>query len=408
MIIFLRFAFALYFSLLIFGTLALRTAHPYPTLNISRFLYPKIGEELRPEPSSLLEDVLRAISIRQEWNNSEGLRVSKLDAKNARFGSSQRYDFRLRIGKTELIFRLRDQVSSWKKMKKRVSFEDLVKEVGSMAVLDAFQVEGPLELRVRGDDELSLLLPLNTSHAGLKRILIGEGITADVRNAQEVSLFHSLELGSQLNRSFQMTRERSEFWPFEHSSCKPFLPVHISGSATIAAYRGRSPNAYIGTSSLSSDTIELLPEKCYVKNMHKSWGYPINSLSTRIEMMQKLLRNLLGYKNHQNTARGFLKANIKASVVVRFKMELERDIGSNDTLLGTWAEWRTRPTVERVWFEVMARVETERLKPLIIRKVRPFIEVDSSAWNHLMSNISFTKFPSVLVPPEALTLDVKW
>ncbi|KAL6951891.1 signal peptidase I, partial [Sarracenia purpurea var. burkii] len=151
----LTFTFTFSFSLLIFQTLAFS----HPILNISYLLYPKIDDELRPQPSPFLEDVLRAISVGQEWNSSEDVRVSKLDAKNAKFGSSDRYEFRLRIEKTELIFKLRDEVSSWKKMKKGGDFESLIKEVSSKAVLDAFRVEGPLELRVGGDDELSLLLP---------------------------------------------------------------------------------------------------------------------------------------------------------------------------------------------------------------------------------------------------------
>ncbi|KAL6951890.1 hypothetical protein U1Q18_048021, partial [Sarracenia purpurea var. burkii] len=254
---------------------------------------------------------------------------------------------------------------------------------------------------------------LNTSHAGLKRILVGEGITVEVRNAQEVSLFHALELGSQMNRSVEINRERnSEFWSFQNSLiCKPLLPMHISGSVSVAAYRARNPNSYIETAYLLRETIELLPEKCYVRNTHKKRWCPIESLNSRISVMEKLSRSLLGTeKIDRSGGFGFLKVNIKASTVVRFKMELERDIrGSNDTLRGgTLAEWRTRPSVERVWFEVVARVGGEKLKPLVIKEVRPFIEVDSSAWSNLMANISFTKFPSFLVPPEALTLDVKW
>ena len=71
-------------------------------------------------------------------------------------------------------------------------------------------------------------------------------------------------------------------------------------------------------------------------------------------------------------------------------------------------EWRTRPTVEHVWFEVLARIERKRLKPLAVKKIKPFIGVDSSAWSNLMANMSFTKLSSVLVSPEALTLDVNW
>lgn len=341
--------------------------------------------------------------VRQEWDSLRDVRVLELDGKNARFGSLETYEFRIRIGrKTELIFKLRDEVSLWKKMGKgEGDFESMVKEVSSIAVLDVFRVEGPLELIAGGDDELSLLLPLNSSHAGLKRILVGEGITVEVRNAQVVSLFQALELGLQLNRS-------DDIWPFQDSICRPLLPIHISGSVAVAAYRTRNPSSYIVTAFPLKDTIELLPEKCYAQNIYKKRRCPIDSIDLKITRLEKLLRSFLGNKIDQNTTSGFLKASIKASTVVRFKMELERDIRSNDTAQGTLDEWRTRPSVERVWFEIVARIEGERLKPLAIKKVRPFVDVDSSAWSNLMSNMSFTKFPSVLVPPEALTLDVKW
>lgn len=354
--------------------------------------------------------MLNDISIRQEWNSLKDVRVLELDEKNAKVGTSERYEFRVRIRKgTELVLKLRDEVSLWKKMRKgEGDFESLVKEVSSVAVLDAFRVEGPLELRVGGDDEFSLLLPLNRSHAGLKRILVGEGITVEVRNAQEVSLFQALELGLQVNRSGVRVGESSYIWSFQDSICRPLLPMQISGSVTVVAHRTRNPNSYIETAFLLKDTIELLPEKCYARNIYKKRNCPIDSLNFRITLMEKLLKRFLGNKTDQNTGSGFLKANIKATPVVRFKMELERDIRSNDTSQGTLPEWRTRPSTERVWFEVVARIEGERLKPLAIKKVRPFIEVDSSAWSNLMSNISFTKFPSALVPPEALTLDVKW
>ncbi|GFY86911.1 hypothetical protein Acr_05g0005500 [Actinidia rufa] len=265
-----------------------------------------------------------------------------------------------------------------------------------------------MRLQVGGDNELSLLLPLNASHTGLKRILVGEGITGEVRNAQGVSLDHALELALQVNRSVAIDRQGSEFWPFQNSLCETLLPICISGSVTVAAYRARNPDSYIETTFLLRDTIEWLSEKCYLRNVYRKRRCPIDSINLRTAAIEKLLRSFLGDKIYQNGGLGFLKANIKASTVVRFKMELERDIRSNDTLQGTLAEWRTGHTIERVWFELVARIERERLKPLVVKKVIPSTEVDSSGWSNLMSNISFTKFPSILVPPEALTLDVKW
>ncbi|KAG5543350.1 hypothetical protein RHGRI_016171 [Rhododendron griersonianum] len=379
------------------------------TLNISHFLYPQIREEYRPQPSPFLQDVLRAILVRQEWDSLRDVRVLELDGKNARFGSLERYEFRIRIGrKTELIFKLRDEVSLWKKMGKgEGDFESLVKEVSSIAVLDVFRVEGPLELIAGGDDELSLLLPgatgISTS-LGLINIVTVAGNNMEVIQTEFLHFHHSSMAHHIANGVILV----GEGITVEDSICRPLLPIHISGSVAVAAYRTRNPSSYIVTAFPLKDTIELLPEKCYAQNIYKKRRCPIDSLDLKITLMEKLLRSFLGNKIDQNTTSGFLKASIKASTVVRFKMELERDIRSNDTAQGTLAEWRTRPSVERVWFEIVARIEGERLKPLAIKKVRPFVDVDSSAWSNLMSNMSFTKFPSVLVPPEALTLDVKW
>ncbi|XP_059635425.1 protein TUNICAMYCIN INDUCED 1 [Cornus florida] len=400
----IRFTFSL-LLLIYLQTLTLILAITSSSLNISHYLYPKISDEFRPQPSTFLEDVLKAISVKYKWN-LEDIRVSsKLDVRNAKFGSSQRYEFLFRISKSELVFRFRDDVSLWKKLKKGGDFESLVKEVGSVAVLNTIRIEGPFELQVGGDDEISLQLPpLNTSHTGLKRILVGEGITIEVRRAQEVSLLHASELGSRMNRSGVINRERIEFWSIRRSLCMPLLPIRISGSASVVAYKTRNPDAWIETALLSRNTIKLLPEKCYTRHYYKKRGRPIDSLALRISMVEMSLRRFLVDKIHQKAVSGFVKAKTKASNVVRFKLELERGMGSNDTL----NDWRTRPTFERVWFEVLARIEAERLKPLEIKKVIPFVGADSSAWSNLMSNISFTKFPSLLVPPEALTLDVKW
>lgn len=248
---------------------------------------------------------------------------------------------------------------------------------------------------------------MNSLRTGFKQVLVGEGITMEVKSAQGVSLFHTSDLGIQSNRSLVTGETTAAFWSIGDSLCMPLLPINILGSASLVAYRTRNPNALIEYKFPSRETIELLPEKCYTKRKYKKRGCPINSLRPRIALLEKLLRSFLG-DSSKNASLGFVKAKIHASTVFRFQLEVERDIRSNDTLWTTLAEWRTRPTVETVSFEVVAKIGTKGLVPIKIKKVRPFIGVDSSAWSSLMSNISFTQFPSILVPPEALTLDVKW
>lgn len=248
---------------------------------------------------------------------------------------------------------------------------------------------------------------MNISHNGLKRILVGEGITMEVRRAQEVSLIHSSGLGIPVNRSVAINKEKIKFWPFWQSMCIPLLPIQVLGAASVVAYRTRNPDAYIETTFISKDTIELLPEKCYNSHVYKERACPIDFLSSRIALLERVLKSFLGDRIRQSRS-GFLKTKIKASAIIRFPLELERDIRSNDILHGKLAEWRTRPNVERMWFEIMGRVESETLQPLLVKKVNPFIGVDSVSWSNLMSNVSFTNLRSVLVPSEALTLDVKW
>lgn len=109
------------------------------------------------------QDVLKAISLRQRWD-LEDVRISNLDLRKVRFGSAPRYEFRVGFGKIKWVIKHseEEEVGSWKKFRnEKTDFGSLVTEAASiMGVLDTFKMEGPFELRVGGDDQLSLLLPV--------------------------------------------------------------------------------------------------------------------------------------------------------------------------------------------------------------------------------------------------------
>ncbi|KAI3895787.1 hypothetical protein MKW98_025578 [Papaver atlanticum] len=386
--------------------------------NISNLLNHPLNRSLRQDlpapppppsqssPSHFLKDVLKVISARQNWT-SEKIRVFDVDMKNVKVGSLRRYEFRVQFAKSDLEFKFSDGVNSWKKLRKKGGFRSSVLRASSKTVLNKFELEGPFELHVDGDDQLSLLLPLNTTYTGLKRVLVGEGITVKVKGAREISLFHA-DFGFAVNRSSEVEEGRGQFWPLRPSLCMPLPPIRISGAATLVAYRTRNSDAHVETAFLSKDMIELIPEKCYTKHSQKKGACPFDSLTSRLASLEKLTKALLGDRIKQKGLSSVLKAKISASTVIRFRLELEKDVKYSDTSRHTLAEWRTKPKVVRLSFEVVARVDAEKLKPMVVKKLRPFIAAESAAWSILMSNISFTKFPSVLVPPEALTLDVKW
>ncbi|XP_050367015.1 uncharacterized protein LOC126785385 [Argentina anserina] len=361
--------------------------------------------------SHILQDVLKQISVKHRWD-LQTVRVSRLDSGKVSFGSAQRYEFRIGLGKAHVVVLFSDDVTSWRKFRKpRTHFGSLIKELGSMAAVDTFKVEGPFELRVDSDHDLSLSLPMNTTYnRGVRRVLVGEGITVEVTRATEVSVFHASDLGSPVNGSATIDKEIS--WPFWHSYCAPLVPVRVFGPASLVAYRTRTPAAHIETKFVSKEIIELLPEKCF--SSHRAYkkqkhSCPVDSLSLRISMLERIWKGFLGDRIRQKGLSGFLEGKIKASTIVRFKLQLERDFRRKGMLQRNISGWRTRPDVERVWFEVLARVESERLglRPILVKKIRPFIIADSAEWGNPL-NISFTKSQSILVAPEALTLDVKW
>ncbi|XP_048129416.1 uncharacterized protein LOC115747855 [Rhodamnia argentea] len=388
--------FWLLFSLLQFVSLSFQALTPALAFNVS---------SLPSKTALFLQDAVEKICVSQRWD-SDAVSLSRLDVGRARLGTAQRYEFRIRFGKTDLFFRFPDEVASWRKLNatRGVDFVDLVRAASSSPVIASFKVDGPFELRADGDHQFSLSLPLNTTHIGLRHVLVGEGITVEVNGAQEVSLLY----GPQFNTSGNVTDTKSRFWPYWQSLCTPLLPIRVSGSASLIAYRTRNPTTYLETNFPSMGTIELLPEKCYGNFLYKRPSCPIDSLSSRIATLERVLGGLMGDRMRQNGFLGFVKAKIKAVTVIRLQIQLERNVTGKETHPVKLEQWRTRPTVERVWFEVVARVDAERLTPLMINKVRPFTGVDTVAWSSLLSNVSFTKFPSILVPPDALTLDVKW
>ncbi|PON70103.1 signal peptidase I [Parasponia andersonii] len=354
----------------------------------------------------LLKDLLKEISVELSWELAD-IKVSRLDLTKIRFRTLNRYEFRVGLGKTQLSAKFSDgDVASWKKFRKRRTHfgSSLLNDVTSLTVLDTFRVEGPFELRVGASDHPKLLLPMNCTHAGFNRILVSEGITVEVRKAREVSAFHVSDLSLTVNESHVIEKEKKEFWPILHSLCRPLVQIQVFGSSELVAYRTRNPETQIETNFISKETIELLAEKCYGSDLYKKRDCPINSLSSRISMLEKVLRSYFGKR--LNGLAGLFRGKIKASALIRFQIELEKDLRSNITEQAN-AGWRTKPDAERVLFEVLARVEAERLKLLMVREIEPFAIADTATWSDL-SNISFTKFPSLLVPSEALTLDLKW
>ena len=179
------------------------------------------------------------------------------------------------------------------------------------------------------------------------------------------------------------------------------VQIQVFGSASFVAYRTRNPGHYIETNQISKETIELLAEKCYGSPVYKKRDCPVDALSSRFSTLEKVLKSYFGKRISGLV--GIFRGKVNVSAIIRFQLEVE---GSNVTQQAN-VGWRTRPNTGRVWFDILARVKERSLKLLLAKKIKPPFIADTALWSDL-SNISFTKLPSLLVPSEALTLDVKW
>ncbi|KAK1316254.1 hypothetical protein QJS10_CPA05g01528 [Acorus calamus] len=378
------------FSLLLFSALHFLAFAPSPPPSDSS------SETILPS----LKDVVRAIAAKQRWR-AEDVRVSRVEASKARVGRSRRYDFRVGVSRSVIDFRFSDGVASWRRIRRGEEGFGFGLRLPSPASVGTVDLVGPVEVRAVGGDGFSLFLPFNSTHTGLKRVLIGEGITSEVKGALEISLVYPHDTKFPTNRSPAFNRYREQFQPLK-PSCAPLASASIIGPATIYAYRTHSPDAHVKTIIQSQDTIELHSEKGYTSYLNRNPYQPIPSINSRLSQIERLVKVISSHKILQKGPSQFLKARVSSTTVVRFVLELERNVRKNDT------SWKTMAKVERSHFEVLAKLEGEVLKPIMVEKLVPFVAVESKAWSNIMSNISFTQFPSVVVPPEALTLDIRW
>ncbi|CAL9194253.1 protein TUNICAMYCIN INDUCED 1-like [Musa acuminata AAA Group] len=376
-----------------------------------------------PLPRPLLREVVRALAAKEGWDPAAEVRIADLDGKTARVGVSQRYEFHVRVGRRAMILRFYDEAVSWRRADGAVveSGSDLVAGdgvAGLTPAVRALELVGPLDLRVDGGggdaDLISLHLPTsNITYSGLRKIFVGIGIRIKIEGAQGVSLSHPYDIGLSLNGSLAAHVEHhNKFWHLGYSSCVPHLSVHVMGSVSVSAHGYDNTVGDIEAAFKTDDTVELLPAKCYSNGRVKQ----ISScsfcfVSSRLSMLDKLVGGLLGNNVSPDTSVRFTKAKITSATEIKFRLQLERDITENNNRsLEKVPEWKQKPKAAQIWLEIMARVEGEgRLKPVLVKKLkRPYTIADSISFSSLMSNISFTKFPSFVVPPEALTLDVKW
>ncbi|GJN23206.1 hypothetical protein PR202_gb10834 [Eleusine coracana subsp. coracana] len=347
-------------------------------------------EEPAPEPT-FLEEVVDAVSEKYDWDPDADVRVWPLDLDSIRVGAMQRYEFRARAGGSTAVARFPDEAVEWRHPAAPAVEEvdgpdgiDVVPADGALGFehgVRDMELVGPVEVRIAGGEDggvVELQLPSgNATYTRLKKILVADGIALKVIGAQKVSLTHP----------------------------------HSIGPVIIVVHQTSVSGGRVKTLLKSHYTMELLSDKCHGNMSNRLISTCLFcSISPRLTRLEKILKTWFSKRNQENSSMRFIEAKVTSVPLVKFRLELERDITEEDVIFGNISEWKTKPMVQRVTLDIIAKVENdERLKAISVKKVRnPFPILDAASWSSLTSNVSFTKFLSLVLPPEPLLLDVKW
>ncbi|XP_047088713.1 LOW QUALITY PROTEIN: uncharacterized protein LOC124700670 [Lolium rigidum] len=378
-----------------------------------------------PDPT-FLQDLIDTLTTKYNWDPDAEVRVWPLDADAALVGAVQRYEFRARAGSGSVgAARVSDETVAWSRPRdgqpavEEVSGPDGIDVVpgpGALGFGDGVRdldLVGPFDVAVADAGLAELRLPsLNATYTGLKRVLVGAGIALKITGAQKVYFTHTHSIGLLANGSLLATnKDLSRILPHSHPTCAPLLHVSVVGSVIMIARETDVSGGQMKYLLSSDDTVELLSDKPEVNMSDRLISACVFcSISPRLPRLENQLKTWFSQRNEFNRSMNFIEAKVTSLTLVKFRLELERDITEEDDLWDDVPEWKTLPMVQRVSLDVIARVQEEgRLKSMQVKKVRSSFQiVDASSWSSLTSNVSFTDFMSFVLPPDPLSLDVKW
>ncbi|KAF2296490.1 hypothetical protein GH714_040451 [Hevea brasiliensis] len=118
----------------------------------------------------------------------------------------------------------------------------------------------------------------------------------------------------------------------------------------------------------------------------------VNGSNANLLGFEKLLASVLGPKANKKGSFRLLKADVSAQTFVKIGFEVEKNLKEGDGF--DWQgfpEWRTKPESVRMHFEVLAKVDGEKVVPERVVQVNPVVVEDTVASNVLVGNVTMSR-----------------
>ncbi|KAK6121204.1 hypothetical protein DH2020_045054 [Rehmannia glutinosa] len=386
------------------------------------------SEDFNPPCPKAILDLKEAI-VKGLGFQADEFKISGFDLRDARMGKSVAYEFDVDIDNKVLPFKLLEDVNRWEyvdlpifqmehsvKQGQKNGLVDRKQLDDQMPVLAPFQLAGPMELWIQDAQDMRISLPHDVDAGVLKKVILADGAVVTVKGARSVSLRHPVELPLPLNRTSNsfasgLLTLAKRLRSAAQSQNGPLLSLRIVGptSLTSPATSSTSSNNRLKLKRLAPG-LPLISREASALLAHDRFTtlWPITSVdatNSNLLGFEALLSSVLGPKANKQGSFKLLKADVSAQTFLKIGFVVEKKIREGDGFyIDGFPEWRTKPETVRMHFEVLAKVDGNKVLPERIVQIDPVIAEDSVAPNVLLGNRTMSKTPMVYEPPSPFML----
>ncbi|KDP35917.1 hypothetical protein JCGZ_09889 [Jatropha curcas] len=404
--------------------------------------------EINPSPpypkaiSDLKEAIVKGLGFQ-----AEDFKVSGFDIRDALVGRSVAYEFDIEIDNQVFPLKLLEDVNRWEYVDLpifRVEKEGLVRAGDQnglvkqkvmpdhgLPVLAPFQLAGPMEIWIQDAKDMRIKLPHDVDAGVLKKVILADGAVVTVKGARSVSLRHPIDFPLPFNRTQNgfASGILALAEHLRHASRiegAPLLSLRIVGatSLTSPSSSSSSSNNRLKLKRLAPGLVELsksakfqpvdalspvnLDEATAVltpKHFTTMWPFgSVNGSNVNLLGFEKLLAAVLGPRANKKGSFKLLKADVSAQTFVKIGFGVEKKLKEGDFDWQNFPEWRTKPESVRMHFEVLAKVDGDKVVPERVMQVNPVVVEDTVASNVLQGNVTVSKIPTVHPPSNPFSL----
>ncbi|CAN4111991.1 unnamed protein product [Withania somnifera] len=387
--------------------------------------------------SDLKESIVKGLGFQ-----AEDFKISGFDLREALVGRSVSYEFDVEVDNKVIPLKLLEDVNRWEFVDLPIFRVEPGQENGlverkrlekQVPVLAPFTLAGPMELWIQDAKDMRISLPHDVDAGELRKVILADGAVVTVKGARSVSLRHPVELPLPFNKTTNgfasgLLALAEYLRQASLAQGGPLLSLRIVGPTSLTSPASpSSPSAnrlklkrlapgHVELSSVSKlkamgaiSTIDIQGETTALLTPNQfTTLWPITSINgsnSNLLGFEALLSNILGPKAGKKGSFKLLKADVSAQTFVKIGFGVEKKLKEGDGF--NWEgypEWRTKSESVRMHFEVLAKVDGDRVVPERVVQVDPITIEDTVAPSVLLGNVSMSKTPIVHQPPNPFTL----